>query len=203
MWTSLPRKRGCRSLPHPRRGRVGPTACPRARPTPAGRGLDQAASTLKTALVYDTYSAWPPTAARTSTTAPTTTGRAWAPTTAIPPSWTPWGWRPCPSPATPKPPCPTPSTAPSSPPPACGGSAPTASTPIAADGVTVTSHTYDNKGNPVEEERPLYDASFLSVKDKYSMFLGGNQPLAVVAPTPTPPSSSSCGIPTPTAWSPS
>ena len=53
-------------------------------------------------------------------------------------------------------------------------------THVPADGVTVTSHTYDNKGNPVEEERPLYDASFLSVKDKYSMFLGGNQPLAVV-----------------------
>ena len=32
----------------------------------------------------------------------------------------------------------------------------------------------------MEEERPLYDTSFLSVKDKYSMFLGGNQPLAVV-----------------------
>ena len=51
---------------------------------------------------------------------------------------------------------------------------------VPADGITVTSHTYDNKGNPVEEERPLYDTSFLSVKDKYSMFLGGNQPLAVV-----------------------
>ncbi len=51
---------------------------------------------------------------------------------------------------------------------------------VPADGITVTSHTYDNKGNPVEEERPLYDTSFLSVKDKYSMFLGGNQPLSVV-----------------------
>lgn len=48
------------------------------------------------------------------------------------------------------------------------------------DGITVTSHTYDAKGNPVEEARSLYDTSFLSVKDKYSMFLGGNQSLCVV-----------------------
>ena len=47
-------------------------------------------------------------------------------------------------------------------------------------GITVTSYTYDSKGVPVEEPRKLYDTSFLSVKDKYSMFLGGNQPLAVV-----------------------
>ena len=47
-------------------------------------------------------------------------------------------------------------------------------------GVTVTSHTFDSKGNPVEEPRALYDYSYLKVKDKYSMFLGGQQPLAVV-----------------------
>ncbi len=47
-------------------------------------------------------------------------------------------------------------------------------------GITVVSHTYDNKGNPVEEARSLYDTSFLSVKDKYSMFLGGQQALGVV-----------------------
>lgn len=32
----------------------------------------------------------------------------------------------------------------------------------------------------VEEARALYDFSYLEVKDKYSMFLGGQQPLAVV-----------------------
>lgn len=47
-------------------------------------------------------------------------------------------------------------------------------------GVTVTSHTYDAKGNPIEEPRSLYVKSFLDVKDKYSMFLGGNQSLCVV-----------------------
>ena len=47
-------------------------------------------------------------------------------------------------------------------------------------GVSVVSHTYDQKGNPVEEPRTLYDESFLKVKDKYSFFLGGNQPLGVV-----------------------
>ena len=52
----------------------------------------------------------------------------------------------------------------------------TISTYVPDDGITVASHTYDNKGNPVEEPRQLYDTSFLSVKDKYSMFLGGNQP---------------------------
>ncbi len=51
---------------------------------------------------------------------------------------------------------------------------------VPGDGITVVSHTYDQKGNPVEEERPLYDYSYLEKKDKYSMFLGGNQPLAVV-----------------------
>lgn len=48
------------------------------------------------------------------------------------------------------------------------------------DGITVTSHTYDTMGNPVEEERALYDLSYLSVKDKYSLFLGGQQSLGVV-----------------------
>ena len=47
-------------------------------------------------------------------------------------------------------------------------------------GITVTSYTYDKTGRPVEESRPLYDTSYLEVKDKYSMFLGGNQSLAVV-----------------------
>ena len=56
----------------------------------------------------------------------------------------------------------------------------TIETYVPDDGITVTSYTYDNKGNPVEEQRPLYDTSFLQVKDKYSMFLGGNQSLAVV-----------------------
>ena len=56
----------------------------------------------------------------------------------------------------------------------------TIETYVPDDGITVTSYTYDNKGNPVEEERPLYDTSYLQVKDKYSMFLGGNQSLAVV-----------------------
>lgn len=48
------------------------------------------------------------------------------------------------------------------------------------DGVTVTSYTYDKEGRPVEEERALYDLSYLEEKDKYSMFLGGNQSLCVV-----------------------
>ncbi len=48
------------------------------------------------------------------------------------------------------------------------------------DGITVTSHTFDAQGQPVEEARALYDFSYLEVKDKYSMFLGGQQPLAVV-----------------------
>ena len=51
---------------------------------------------------------------------------------------------------------------------------------VPEEGITVTSLTYDSLGNPVEEPRQLYDESYLSVKDKYSMFLGGNQPLCVV-----------------------
>ena len=51
---------------------------------------------------------------------------------------------------------------------------------VPEDGITVTSHTYDNKGKPMEEPRQLYDESYLSKKDKYSMFLGGQQPLGVV-----------------------
>ncbi|MDD5938057.1 MAG: DHHW family protein [Clostridiales bacterium] len=46
--------------------------------------------------------------------------------------------------------------------------------------ITVTSYTYDAKGNPVEEPRQLYDESYLEKKDKYSMFLGGQQSLGVV-----------------------
>ena len=56
----------------------------------------------------------------------------------------------------------------------------TITTYVPEDGITVVSHTYDNSGNPVEEPRELYVESFLSVKDKYSMFLGGNQSLGVV-----------------------
>ena len=56
----------------------------------------------------------------------------------------------------------------------------TITTYVPDDGITVVSHTYDNAGNPVEEQRALYVESFLSVKDKYSMFLGGNQSLGVV-----------------------
>ena len=62
----------------------------------------------------------------------------------------------------------------------------TISTYVPDDGITVVSHTYDNNGNPVEEQRSLYDTSYLSVKDKYSMFLGGNQSLAVVTNTNNP-----------------
>ena len=51
---------------------------------------------------------------------------------------------------------------------------------VPEEGITVTSHTYDNKGNPVEEPRELYDRSYLEKKDKYSMVLGGQQPLGVV-----------------------
>ena len=56
----------------------------------------------------------------------------------------------------------------------------TISTYVPDTGISVVSHTYDSKGNPVEEPRALYVESFLSVKDKYSMFLGGNQSLGVV-----------------------
>lgn len=51
---------------------------------------------------------------------------------------------------------------------------------VPEDGITVTSHTYDSKGNPVEEPRELYVESYLGKKDKYSMFLGGQQALGVV-----------------------
>ena len=51
---------------------------------------------------------------------------------------------------------------------------------VPEDGITVTSHTYDSKGKPVEEPRELYVESYLSKKDKYSMFLGGQQALGVV-----------------------
>ena len=62
----------------------------------------------------------------------------------------------------------------------------TITTYVPDDGITVVSHTYDNSGNPVEEQRALYVESFLSVKDKYSMFLGGNQSLGVVTNTNNP-----------------
>lgn len=62
----------------------------------------------------------------------------------------------------------------------------TITTYVPDDGITVVSHTYDNSGNPVEEQRALYVEFFLSVKDKYSMFLGGNQSLGVVTNTNNP-----------------
>ena len=62
----------------------------------------------------------------------------------------------------------------------------TITTYVPDDGITVVSHTYDNSGNPVEEQRALYVESFLSVKDKYSIFLGGNQSLGVVTNTNNP-----------------
>ena len=43
------------------------------------------------------------------------------------------------------------------------------------DGLTVTSW---RTGKP--EPASLYDRSYLDVKDKYSAFLGGNQPLCVI-----------------------
>lgn len=52
------------------------------------------------------------------------------------------------------------------------------------DGISVTSYTYDKNGNPVEEPRQLYDKSFLAVKDKYAMFLGGQQSLGVIRTGP-------------------
>lgn len=42
-------------------------------------------------------------------------------------------------------------------------------------GITVTAYE-----NGTEKPRPLYDTSYLAVKDKYSMFLGGNQPFCLV-----------------------
>lgn len=51
---------------------------------------------------------------------------------------------------------------------------------VPEEGVTVVSHTYDASGNPVAEPRQLYDESYLAKKDKYSMFLGGQQALGVV-----------------------
>ena len=56
----------------------------------------------------------------------------------------------------------------------------TIATYVPDTGITVTSYTYDSNGNPVEVPRALYDESYLSVKDKYSMFLGGQQSLGVV-----------------------
>ncbi len=52
---------------------------------------------------------------------------------------------------------------------------------VPEDGITVSSQTCDAQWNVLTDEpRPLYDKSYLEKKDKYSMFLGGNQPLAVV-----------------------
>ena len=52
---------------------------------------------------------------------------------------------------------------------------------VPEDGVTVTSPSYGANWELIsEEERPLYDESYLAKKDKYSMFLGGQQALGVV-----------------------
>lgn len=52
---------------------------------------------------------------------------------------------------------------------------------VPEEGIKVSSLTCDADWNVLSrEERQLYDESFLDKKDKYSMFLGGNQPLAVV-----------------------
>jgi len=49
------------------------------------------------------------------------------------------------------------------------------------ESITVTSLAYNNRWELVSQEpRQLYDESFLAKKDKYSMFLGGNQALGVV-----------------------
>ena len=55
----------------------------------------------------------------------------------------------------------------------------TITTYVPDTGITVTEHTYEG-ATPVEKERSLYVESFLDVKDKYSMFLGGQQALGVV-----------------------
>lgn len=46
---------------------------------------------------------------------------------------------------------------------------------VAEEGIEVTRYP---EGTPVPGE--LYDESFLEKKDKYSMFLGGNQPLCII-----------------------
>ena len=46
---------------------------------------------------------------------------------------------------------------------------------VSEEGITVTAYP---KGQP--EPGVLYDKSYLEKKDKYSMFLGGNKPLAVL-----------------------
>ena len=51
---------------------------------------------------------------------------------------------------------------------------------VPEEGITVTSRTYDASGKITEEPRQLYDESFLEKKDKYSMFLGGQQALGIV-----------------------
>lgn len=52
---------------------------------------------------------------------------------------------------------------------------------VPEDGIAVTSPTYGANWELVSEEaRQLYDESYLAKKDKYSMFLGGQQALGVV-----------------------
>lgn len=48
---------------------------------------------------------------------------------------------------------------------------------VSPQGITVTSYRNGQEG----EESQLYDESFLAKKDKYSMYLGGNQPLCVLS----------------------
>ena len=52
---------------------------------------------------------------------------------------------------------------------------------VPEEGITVTSYREaDAAGNPIPSEGQLYDESYLEVKDKYSYFLGGQQPLCVI-----------------------
>jgi len=51
---------------------------------------------------------------------------------------------------------------------------------VPAQGITVVSYTMDSSAQLVEEPRKLYDESFLTKKDKYSMFLGGQQALCKI-----------------------
>lgn len=51
---------------------------------------------------------------------------------------------------------------------------------VPADGLNLVTVTTDQNGLEVRTPRDFYDMSYLEVKDKYSMFLGGQQALGVV-----------------------
>ena len=51
---------------------------------------------------------------------------------------------------------------------------------VPADGLKLITVSTNASGLEERTERPFYDESYLEVKDKYSMFLGGQQPLGVV-----------------------